>query len=112
MSEINEIMQQILAFRDARDWKQFHNAKDLAVSLTLEAAELLENFQWKTADEAISAKKQNIEDELADIAVYVFLLCDAVGVDFKENILQKLAKNDAKYPVEKAFGKKDKYSEL
>jgi len=112
MNEFDEVLSQILEFRDARNWKQFHNAKDLAVSLSIEAAELLENFQWKSAEETIAAKKQDLQDEIADVAVYLFLLCEATGIDLKESIIQKLAKNDAKYPVDKAFGKSDKYTEL
>jgi len=112
MNEFDEVLSQILEFRDARNWKQFHNAKDLAVSLSIEAAEVLENFQWKSAEETIAAKKQDLQDEIADVAVYLFLLCEATGIDLKESIIQKLAKNDAKYPVDKAFGKSDKYTEL
>jgi len=112
MNEFDEVLSQILEFRDARNWKQFHNAKDLAVSLSIEAAELLENFQWKSAEETITTKKQDLQDEIADVAVYLFLLCEATGIDLKESIIQKLTKNDAKYPVDKAFGKSDKYTEL
>jgi len=112
MNEFDEVLSQILEFRDARNWKQFHNAKDLAVSLSIEAAEVLENFQWKSAEETIAAKKQDLQDEIADVAVYLFLLCEATGIDLKESIIQKLAKNNAKYPVHKAFGKSDKYTEL
>jgi len=112
MNEFDEVLSQILEFRDTRNWKQFHNAKDLAVSLSIEAAEVLENFQWKSAEETIAAKKQDLQDEIADVAVYLFLLCEATGIDLKESIIQKLAKNDAKYPVDKAFGKSDKYTEL
>jgi NTP pyrophosphatase (non-canonical NTP hydrolase) len=106
------LIQKILKFRDDRDWKQFHNEKDLAISISLEAAELLENFQWSTSEEALLKNRQNILEELADIIMYSVLLSDKLNVDLNEIVLEKLKKNINKYPVEKAFGKKEKYNEL
>ena len=105
-------MEDIIAFRDDRNWKQYHNPKDLAVSISLEAAELLENFQWSTFEEALSAKKENICDELADVLVYCVLMVDVLDVNIEEIIRKKLQKNNEKYPVEKAYGKKEKYNRL
>lgn len=112
MSSLSELTTQILAFRDARNWKQFHNPKDLAISLSLEASELLENFQWKSSEEALDKKRLEITDEVADVAMYLLLLCDAIGIDLETSILNKLAQNAKKYPVEKAFGRSEKYTEL
>lgn len=109
------IQHRIREFRDARDWMQFHNPKNLAISITLEATELLEHFQWKTLEEseahAISAKDQ-IADEIADIAVYLIELTDNLGIDLQQAILNKLEKNAAKYPADKAKGNAKKYTEL
>lgn len=107
-----EIMYAIIKFRDDRNWKQYHNPKDLAISLSLEASELLENFQWSSSSEAVLAKKENICDELADVLMYSVLLADTLGVDINEIVQSKLQKNALKYPVEKAYGKKEKYTEL
>ena len=115
MGEISELVQKIKKFRDDRDWEQFHNHKDMALSLVLEAAELLEHFQWKNSDEVNAHAHENLEeiaDELADIAMYVFELSDNLGVDLKKAMLRKLMKNAAKYPVEKARGKHTKYNKL
>ncbi len=112
MADIKQLQSIVLAFRDARNWKQYHNPKDLAVSLSLEASELLENFQWRTSEEAIAEKAESIREEIADVAVYLLMLCDAVGVDLEQAITDKMEKNAAKYPVDKAFGKRDKYMDL
>ncbi|HFK1711823.1 TPA: nucleotide pyrophosphohydrolase [Bacillus mycoides] len=104
-------IKEILKFRDDRDWKQFHNSKDLAISLSLEASELLENFQWKSSEEAIERKFEDIQDELADVMIYSILLADQLGVDVEEVILNKLEKNAKKYPAEKAYGTRKKYNE-
>jgi dCTP diphosphatase len=106
---------QILAFRDERDWDQFHQPKELAIALSIEASELLEHFLWKTpaeVEQRIASKKEEIADELADVAVYLIELADKVGVDLTEAIPRKLAKNAIKYPVEKARGSNKKYTEL
>ncbi|WP_410990846.1 nucleotide pyrophosphohydrolase [Bacillus cereus] len=105
-------IKEILKFRDDRDWKQFHNPKDLAISLTLEASELLENFQWKSSEDAIEQNLENIKDELADVLIYSILLADQMDLDIEEVIQNKLEKNHRKYPVEKSFGSNKKYNEL
>ena len=115
MGEISQLVQKIKKFRDDRDWKQFHNHKDMALSLVLEAAELLEHFQWKDPEEVNKHARENLEeiaDELADIAMYVFELSDNLGVDLKKAMIKKLAKNAQKYPIEKAKGKHTKYNKL
>lgn len=112
MADIKQLQSAILAFRDARNWKQYHNPKDLALSLSLEASELLENFQWKTSEEAITEKAESIREEIADVAVYLLMLCDAVDVDLEQAIADKMEKNAVKYPVDKAFGKREKYTDL
>ncbi len=109
MSDIQAITDAILKFRDDRDWKQYHNLKDIAISLNVEAGELLELFLWKQADEA---DHQAIRDELADVIYNAFLLAAELEVDVKEIVMEKMKKNEAKYPVDKAKGKRDKYTEL
>lgn len=106
-----EIIKQVLAFRRNRNWEQFHNPKDLAISLSIEASELLENFQWKTSEEALESKKESIADELADVLIYAIYLADTMDLNIDDVILNKMAKNEAKYPIEKAFGRKDKYTD-
>lgn len=109
MSQITEITNAILKFRDERDWKQFHNAKDLAVALNIEAAELLELFLWK---DSIDADPEKIKEELADILNYSFLIADKYGFDIEKIILEKLKQNEKKYPSDKVKGSAKKYSEL
>jgi NTP pyrophosphatase (non-canonical NTP hydrolase) len=109
MGEINDLIRQILQFRDERDWKQFHNPKDLAISLSVESFELLELFLWKSEQEIDRVK---LKDELADVFYAAFLLADAFQLDVKEIIESKLAKNEIKYPVDKAKGSNKKYDEL
>ena len=105
-------IEMVLNFRDERNWKQFHNPKDLAISISLEAAELLEVFQWSGADLNREAKKANIEEELADIVNYCILMADACGLDLDEVVQKKVKRNAEKYPVSKAFGNSSKYTEL
>ena len=112
MKDIKQLTEAVLKFRDERDWQQFHNPKDLALSLSLEASELLENFQWKTSEEAIQKNLDNMREELADIFIYTLLFANEVGIDLKEAVEQKLEKNNQKYPVEKARGSSAKYTEL
>lgn len=115
MSDLTDLTQKIIAFRDARDWKQFHNPKDLALSLVLEAAETLEHFQWKSPkeiEEYVKTNKADIGEELADVLYWVLLMSHDLGIDMKEALLKKIAKNEAKYPVEKARGTHKKYNEL
>lgn len=107
-----KLTEMILDFRDERGWKQYHNPKDLAISLSLEVAELLENFQWSSSEEALEKKMSNIKEELADVFIYAVLFAESVNLNVHEIIMEKLNINSEKYPVEKAFGKKDKYTEL
>lgn len=106
------IIKEILKFRDERNWKQYHNPKDLAISISLEVAELLENFQWSSSEEAVAKRMSNIQEELADVLIYSVLFADSVGLNLDKIIMEKLSKNKEKYPCEKAFGKKEKYTEL
>ena len=99
---MEEIYQKILEFRDQRDWKQYHKEKDLAISISLEASELLENFQWKSSEEAISQSKQNIKEEMADILIYLVQLADKMEIDLEKEVIDKLEKNAKKYPIKVA----------
>ena len=107
-----ETIDQVLKFRDDRNWKQLHNPKDLAISISLEAAELLEIFQWSGEDVYCKEKMDQIREELADVLNYSILMADACGLDLDEIIRDKVKKNNEKYPVEKAYGSKEKYTEL
>lgn len=107
-----ETINKILKFRDDRDWKQFHNPKDLAISISLEAAELLEVFQWSGADVSNEGKQDKIKEELADVVNYCVLMADACELDLDEIVQEKIKINDRKYPVEKAKGRNDKYDKL
>jgi NTP pyrophosphatase (non-canonical NTP hydrolase) len=109
MSDTKVIVAALREFRDERDWAQFHNAKDLAIALSVEANELLEVFLWKTAQEA---ELNRVKEELADVFAFAFLLADKYGLDVREIVEQKLAKNRVKYPVEKSKGSAKKYNEL
>ena len=115
MSDIKVLTEKIKKFRDERDWMQFHNHKDVALSLVLEAAELMEHFQWKTVDEAekhAKEAKEEIADELADVAMYLFELADNLGINLPTAITTKLLKNSQKYPIEKSKGSAKKYNKL
>ncbi|MCM2532826.1 nucleotide pyrophosphohydrolase [Neobacillus pocheonensis] len=96
---MKEIIQEVLAFRDERDWKKYHNEKDLAISISLEANELLENFQWKTSKEALAESKENIKEEVADILIYLIQLADKMEINLEEEVSRKMIKNAEKYPV-------------
>lgn len=109
MSDMKEITEALLKFRNERDWEQFHNPKDLAVALNIEAGELLESYLWKSHEEA---KKEKVKEELADVFAYAFLLADKYHFDVKEIIMEKIKKNGEKYPVDKAKGTAKKYNEL
>ncbi len=109
MSEIETITKALTDFRDARDWKQFHNPKDLALALSIEASELNEIFLWKQSQDADLEK---IKDELADVFSYAFFLAENLNLDVPTIIKEKLAKSVVKYPVEKAKGTMRKYDEL
>jgi NTP pyrophosphatase (non-canonical NTP hydrolase) len=111
------LLRRVLAFRDARDWKRFHNPKDLAISIALEAAELLEHFQWKTAEEvrahlADPGRREEVADEMADVQCLLLSLSDAAGVDLYDATIRKLRKAARKYPVRKSRGRATKYTEL
>jgi NTP pyrophosphatase (non-canonical NTP hydrolase) len=107
-----ETIEKALEFRDQRDWKQFHNPKDLAISLCLEASELLEIYQWSAEDLYCKEKIAKVAEELADVLMYSIDIADAYGLDMDEIILAKLKRNAEKYPVSKSYGSKAKYSEL
>jgi NTP pyrophosphatase (non-canonical NTP hydrolase) len=109
---MKQLIEEIRKFRDDRNWAQFHNAKDLAVSLSIEASELLENFQWKTSEQAVSENLPNIQDEMADVFIYLVLLADNLGLDLEKITKNKMEKNARKYPVDKAYGSNKKYTEL
>ncbi len=115
MSDIKELIEKIKKFRDERDWMQFHDPKSMAASIIIEAAELLEHFQWKSKEEIdqyIKEHKEEIGEEIADVALYLFELADNLGLDLKQVMEDKLKKNAKKYPVEKAKGSAKKYNEL
>lgn len=109
MADIQEIISELKKFRDERDWEQFHNPKDLALAINIEAAELLELFLWKNAEDA---NKEKVKQELADVLSFALLLADKYGLDVKQIILDKIKLNGEKYPVEKAKGTSKKYNEL
>lgn len=115
MSDIKKLTEKIKKFRAKRDWKQFHNPKDVALSLMLEAAEVLEHFQWKNPkeiDDYIKTNKKEIADELADVLYWVLLMSNDLGINIKKALEEKINKNEKKYPVEKAKGKHTKYDKL
>lgn len=109
MSDIEELRQAIVKFTQERDWDQFHNGKDLALALSVEAAELNEAFLWKEANDV---NVEKVKEELADIFNYAILIADKYDLDIKQIILDKLRRNAEKYPVEKAYGSAKKYNEL
>ncbi len=114
-SDLESMMNKVLAFRDARDWKQFHNPKDMAISLSLEASEVLEHFQWKNESEIkdyLDLNKSEIADELADVLYWVLLMSHDLGIDITDALEKKIKKNELKYPVEKSKGKSTKYTNL
>ncbi len=115
MKNIKILTERIIAFRDARDWKQFHNPKDVALSLVLEAGEVMEHFQWKSKEEMdkyVIEHKEEIGDELADVLYWVLLMSNDLKIDVLKALEKKLKKNEDKYPVEKAKGKHTKYNKL
>ena len=109
---MKELIDLINQFRDERDWRKFHNEKDLAISISLEASELLELFQWKQSEEVVEKSLQEIKEELADVIVYSQNLLDKLGLDADEIVNMKMDQNEAKYPVEKAKGSAAKYDKL
>lgn len=117
MTDFEALTATLLAFRDARDWRQFHSLRNLITSLNLEAAELLELTQWKSDAEvealpADAASHEALRDECADILLYLLLIANTAGIDLAEAARSKLLKNAQKYPVDKAFGSRAKYTEL
>lgn len=114
-ASLAELVLRITAFRDARDWKQFHNPKDMALSLVLEAAEVMEHFQWKNQkemEEHLQSHKTEIGDELADVLYWVILMSHDFNINVLEALAEKMRKNEEKYPVDQAKGSHKKYSEL
>jgi NTP pyrophosphatase (non-canonical NTP hydrolase) len=109
MNDLNQIMQKLVDFRNERDWEQFHNPKDLALAINVEAGELLELFLWKDSEEA---NLEKVKDELADVFAFAFLLAEKYKFYVKEIILDKIQKNGEKYPVHKARGTSKKYTEF
>lgn len=110
-----ELTERVLHHRDERDWAQFHTPKELAVSLVVEAAELLALMQWKSGDDlkaAVARRREQIRDELADVLHSTLLLANDLDVDLAEALEQKLAKDAKKYPVEKSKGRAEKYTDL
>lgn len=107
-----EVMENVLAFRNERDWAQFHNPKDLSISIGLEAAELLETFQWSGADLEVETKKSRMQEELADIVIYCIYLADVLDVDLADIVSSKISENTKKYPANMARGNARKYTEL
>lgn len=114
-SDIRKLTDKIKKFGQERDWGQFHNHKDMAISLSLEAAEVLEHFQWKSAkeiDEYVVSYKEHIGEEIADVAIYLLELADNIGIDLYTAVCQKIEKNNLKYPVSKSKSRHTKYTKL
>lgn len=114
-ASIETLTDEIRAFRDARDWLQFHNPKELAVAITAEAGELLQHFVWQSAEQSgqrVIERRAEIESEIADVAILLFELADNCHIDLAAAIRAKLARNDERYPVSKAKGSNRKYNEL
>jgi len=115
MKNINDLIKKIIEFRNVRDWEQFHNPKDVAISLVLEANEVMEHFQWKNHEEIkkhVIDKKDEIGEELADVLYWVLLMSHDLDIDVLDSLDKKIKKNEAKYPVDKAKGKHTKYNKL
>lgn len=106
---MEEVIKQLKLFRDERDWKQFHNPKDLSLALSIESSELLEVFLWKNSEEADVEK---VKEELADVFAYALLLADTYNLDVEKIVLDKIKRNNEKYPVSKSKGSAKKYTEL
>jgi Predicted pyrophosphatase len=115
MKNIEELTEKLIAFRDARDWKQFHKPKDVALSLVLEACEVMEHFQWKNDEEIqkyVVDAKEEIGEELADVLNWILIMSHDLDINILEALEKKILKNAEKYPVEKAKGNAKKYTEL
>ena len=114
-ARLYSLKKKIQQFRDERDWKKYHNPKDLAISISIEAAELLEHFQWKTPeqlDKKVQDDREKIGEEMADVYIYLLELSDITGIDLIDAAEKKLEKNAKKYPVDKSKGNSKKYTEL
>jgi len=109
MNDIKKITEELIKFRNERDWEQFHNPKDLALAINIESSELLEEFLWKKHEDA---KIKKVKEELADVFAYAFLLADKYDFDVKQIVLEKIKSNGEKYPIDKAKGTAKKYDEL
>jgi NTP pyrophosphatase (non-canonical NTP hydrolase) len=109
MKDSDEIIAALLKFRNERDWEQFHNPKDLALAINVEAGELLELFLWKRPEDA---NLEKVKEELADIFAYAFLLAEKYQFDVRDIVLEKIKRNGEKYPVDKSKGNAKKYNEL
>ena len=112
MDKYKHVVEQLIAFRDARDWEQFHDSKNLALAISIEAAELNELFLWKNDSNREEVKMEKLKEELADILSFTILLAQKHNLDIFDIILEKIEKNNEKYPVEKAKGTAKKYDEL
>jgi NTP pyrophosphatase (non-canonical NTP hydrolase) len=112
MSDCAEIKDALVKFRNDRDWAQFHDTKNLAVALSIEAAELNELFLWKDVKDSEVVEKEKIKEELADVFAYAFLLAEKHKLDVKEIVLSKIKLNEIKYPIDKAKGSSKKYNQL
>jgi NTP pyrophosphatase (non-canonical NTP hydrolase) len=112
MSDLEELTKIVVAFRDERDWEQFHDSKNLAAAISIEAAELNEIFLWKNGEQAEQVSKERLQEELADVFVYALLLAHRHGFSVKQIIVDKMKKNAQKYSVEKSKGNSKKYTEL
>ena len=109
MNDFEQIIQRLIEFRNERNWEQFHNPKDLALAINVEAGELFELFLWKNPDDA---NKEKVKEELADVFAFAFLLANKYGLDVKQIVLEKIQKNAEKYPIDKSKGTAKKYNEL
>lgn len=115
MSDLNQLTDRIINFINNRDWNQFHNPKDLALSLVLESAEVMEHFQWKNNEEMreyIKSNKNEVAEELADVLYWTLLMSHNLNIDIKKAFEEKMKKNENKYPIDKAKGRHDKYNKL
>lgn len=112
MDKYNKVIEELIQFRNDRDWKQFHDSKNLALAISLEAAELNELFLWKKDDEVENINKERLKEEIADILSFTFLLAEKHNLDVFDIVSEKIKKNAQKYPVDRAKGTAKKYNEL
>lgn len=112
MSDLQELVAALVRFRDERDWEQFHDSKNLAAAISIEAAELNELFLWKDGKESEAVDRERLKEELADVLIYALLLANKHSVNIEQIVREKIAKNAAKYPIKKAKGNASKYDQL